>query len=303
MSPKPKGEPKLGSPEQALPVDEYDVRTGLLEFYASQADMVLTQYNNINHLLGPTDDWTAPGTYCEILLRDLLRRSFPAHLSIDKGFIHGRRKVGDKWIHSPEIDILVHDSHNFRPVFRMDDFVIVQPEAVRAVIQVKRTMTSGVLEKALENVVEAKRHVRDCGRASVELSRVFSAVVTFEDDIKDRKDGGLSETYGNRLRACYTEEKDAHTLPNFVGSLSKLFFGKNVRPDRVSYGVWPSIHDKKNVGLQVLLASMTQTIIEQGFYPRFGFPAGMSLAGTIVIFEKPRAKSAPAGEEPKPPAS
>jgi hypothetical protein len=174
----------------------------------------------------------------------------------------------------------------------MDDFVIVQPEAVRAIIQVKRTMTSAVLEKALENVVEAKRHVRDCGRSSIQLELVYSAVVTFEDDIKDRQDGSVSGTYANRLRKCHAEEKDAYTLPNFVGSLKTRFCGLNLdRPDRVTYSIYPSVHNDKYVGLQVILASMTQMVIEHSFYPRFGIPQDMASMDTIAIYEKAKAGS------------
>jgi hypothetical protein len=274
------GETALAKPPQP---DETDLKTGLLDFYSAQADLVLTQYKNINFLLGETNDWTAPGTYCEVLLRDLLRKSFPAFLSFDKGFVHGRRQVGENSQHCPEIDILAHDTHNYRPIFRMEDFVIVQPEAVRGIIQVKRTMNSSVLETALKNVVEAKQHIRDCGR-SVDLSKVYSAVVTFGDNIKDREDGSVSQTYGNQLAKFYTEEKDRFTLPIFVGSLTTRFCGFNSsRPTQVTYRVYPSVYGGMNVGLQVLLASMTSALIAPGFRPRFSIPKGLRRVDEITL--------------------
>ena len=82
---------------------------GLVDFYSSQADLMLAQYENINRLLGPTTDWTGPGTHCEALLRDLLRRFLLKDAAVDKGFIFGRCDHNGIERHSPEIDILIHD--------------------------------------------------------------------------------------------------------------------------------------------------------------------------------------------------
>jgi len=68
---------------------------GLVEYYASQANVMLSQYKNINLLLGHTHDWQHPGELCEILLRDFLRRFLPTVYSVDKGFIYGRTTVDD----------------------------------------------------------------------------------------------------------------------------------------------------------------------------------------------------------------
>src|SRR5688572_3738026 len=94
----------------------YDLRQGLFEFCSSQAEVMLAQYRNINQLLGPTDDWTAPGTLCEVLIRDLIRRVLPSRYSVDKGFVFGRRMKGSDEVHSPEVDVLVHDTHEYAPV-------------------------------------------------------------------------------------------------------------------------------------------------------------------------------------------
>ena len=77
---------------------------GLIDFFHAQADLMLTQYKNINHMLGPTNDWSHPGTLCEELLRAFLRASLVAGASADKGYIYGRMTYGRKSIHSPEIE-------------------------------------------------------------------------------------------------------------------------------------------------------------------------------------------------------
>jgi hypothetical protein len=85
-------------------------------------------------------------------------------MSVDKGFVFGRVQRGKKNIHGPEIDVLIHNSIDYRPVFRLEDFVIVQPEAVLGMIQVKRTLRTGKdasLAKGIRQVVDAKQHLLD----------------------------------------------------------------------------------------------------------------------------------------------
>jgi hypothetical protein len=129
------------SPPPPAAAPGFDLTPGLLEYYSSQAELMLSQYENINRLLGPTHDWTHPGDFCEILFRDFLRKFLPPSLSADKGFFYGRATIKGEDIHCPEIDILIHDTQQFRPLFRIGDFVIVQPQAVRGMIQVKRILT------------------------------------------------------------------------------------------------------------------------------------------------------------------
>ncbi|TWT62851.1 DUF6602 domain-containing protein [Rubinisphaera italica] len=261
--------------------------TGLFEFYASQASVMLAQYDNIVHLIGPTDDWTAPGTHCEVLLRDFIRRNLPSKFSVDKGFIYGRREVEGKSKHCPEIDILIHDTANYRPAFRLEDFVIVQPEAVRGVIQIKRTLTSGQLASALENVVEAKRFVRDCKtQQSIPLDGVFSAAVFFEDEVVVPKTKPVSDTYQNQIKSHFTDLSDAYTMPNYVGSLKHLsFFFGGLNKNKMHYKVYKSVHNGVNAGLQGFLYCLSEAILSFGMQPRFQFPDDYLNIDHFVFYE------------------
>jgi len=272
------------NPEQA---GDHGLGRGLFDFYASQAEVMLAQYENIVHLLGSTHDWTAPGTHCEVLLRDFLRRNLPSTFSVDKGFIYGRREVDGVSKHCPEIDILIHDTSHYRPAFRLEDFVIVQPEAVRGVIQVKRTLTAGQLTNAVKNVVEAKRFVRDCKtQPGVPLEEVFAAAVFFEDEIPVPKNKLVSDTYKNQIVSHFSEFKDGYTMPNYVGSLKHLsLFFHGVNGQRMAYGVYNSIHDGKNAGLQGFLVHLSRAILPFGMQPRFQFPKDYQNIDHFVFYD------------------
>ncbi len=272
-----------------------EVNTGLTAYYSSLAQAALHQYDTITHLLGRTRDWTAPGTACEVLIRELVRRVLPDRYSVDKGFTHGRRIVGADTKHSPEIDVMIHDRESYAPLTRIDDFVIVQPASVRGVIQVKRTLTSDTLKKGIKNLVDAKTHIRECmgnSPRSHPLDEVFSAFVTFRDDVDEPKDG-ISQTYENRIKESFTEFKDGYVAPHFVGSLSRRvfgFWGLNIRQmDYVAYECEHPEADGRsqvNLGIQIFLLLLTKAILPVGMRPPFAFPPDFKGVTHFNVFKK-----------------
>jgi len=80
------------------------------------------------------------GNYREVILRDLIRQHLPDKFSVATGFIEG---------FAQQLDIIVYDSHNYSPFFREGDLVVVKQEAVRAIIEVKTTLTPSTLLDAL----------------------------------------------------------------------------------------------------------------------------------------------------------
>ena len=255
----------------AAPTTEpHDLGPGLVEYYSSQADLMLSQYKNINHLLGPTHDWTHPGDFCEILFRDFLRKFLPPSLSADKGFFYGRATLDGKDTHCPEIDILIHDSQQYRPIFRMGDFVIVQPQAVVGMIQVKRTLSDKPVRVGVRNVVMAKQHLlnvlwKEKPNEWLDYSsppRVFTAVVGFEDEIVNPASfyGRLLLKWAVKQRAYDRPnmmETSMYVLPTFIASLEKQFV---FQVDGNLYYIYDSFTDKANTCVQALLSNLYHVI-------------------------------------------
>lgn len=123
----------------------------LAEFYSADAETLRIKYKQVEALMGLGHHSQSEGSHCEALLKEFLRRTLPRHVSIDSGFI---RRVSDTdWtktgitpptlapgspVATPQLDIIVHDSTEYAPLFRSEDFVVVLPEAARAVIEVKK---------------------------------------------------------------------------------------------------------------------------------------------------------------------
>jgi len=289
---------------------------GLVHFYSSQAEMVLSQYENINQLLGPTTDWTHPGTHCEILLRDFLRRHLLQGMSVDKGYVFGRVQRGGTDSHGPEIDILIHNTSDFRPVFRLEDFVIVQPEAVLGMIQVKRTFRSGKegpLAKGVRQIVDAKQHfldvtvqqrIREMTEAYAgddsrvkkfpELSdrkQAFTAVVSFEDETDK-----LPETFRKVLLEAYRANRSCaypvgefdtsvYVLPDVVVSLKQMALCSGRRSiAHQKYYFYESVCEGRNIGLQLLLSQLTHAVFNLGTKkPPFAFLEKIAPIGVVQV--------------------
>jgi hypothetical protein len=178
----------------------------LVEFHSNEWQAMLLRYQQIEKLIGKSHHASSEGDYCEILVREFLRAVLPRRFSADTGFI--RRPNFDLVENlvecaSPQLDIIIHDTVDYSPIFRSGDFVVVLPAAVVGVIEVKKRITSGELKKALVNLAESRVIVSESGPL---LTDRFTAVVAFsavEDMIPKTK--SCSESYANRFREVNQE--------------------------------------------------------------------------------------------------
>jgi hypothetical protein len=79
----------------------------------------------------------------EELLRSLLERHLPTRFHVATGFI-------DPFPN--QMDILIYDQIDYAPLFRAGNLVVVPPEAVRAIIEVKSSLKRVELSAALQQI-------------------------------------------------------------------------------------------------------------------------------------------------------
>lgn len=278
-----------------------ELAQGLFDFYSGQASAMLAVYEDINRLLGKTNDWTHPGTHCEVLLRNFIRKQLLAGMSADKGFVYGRVSGKEPSGHGPEIDILIHNTQEYRPVFRLDDFVIVQPEAVIGMIQVKRTLRTtpkNVVRTGIRNIAHAMQHLIDVQQQSrtarygdkmplhptitnFQGPAVFTALVGFDCEIpknpgEEIKTALLEQYEESQTWEYPTAELDTGvvTLPDFVGSLKgPCFITASAGLNQCEYLVYPPEHSDRNLSLQLLTWVITQRAFNfRHVKPPFAFP-------------------------------
>jgi hypothetical protein len=91
--------------------------------------------------------YPSEGEYLEYVVRSYLRRRIPKRFEISTGFIStlGTNRPANGALEvtrnvSRQFDVLIWDADAFPPLFRADDFVVVVPESVRAVIEVTKCL-------------------------------------------------------------------------------------------------------------------------------------------------------------------
>ncbi|MHB9069652.1 MAG: DUF6602 domain-containing protein [Sedimentisphaerales bacterium] len=89
--------------------------------------------------------WPTDGAWKEIALRNILRKHLPESCMVGHGFIVGKDKV------SSQIDILIA-SKNQPTLFKDGDLLIVTPNAVRAIVEVKTNLKNANSIKAFEKL-------------------------------------------------------------------------------------------------------------------------------------------------------
>ncbi|MEX3007306.1 DUF6602 domain-containing protein [Hoeflea sp. TYP-13] len=120
----------------------------------------------LEHVIGSTH-FPSIGQYKERLLAKVLRDYLPRTIEVGTGFVLFPCPL-EKGVDlenfdelnqasfqpSRQCDIIVFDSSTVPVIFRDDDFVVVRPESVKAIIEVKGSLTSKGLRDTLENAIE-----------------------------------------------------------------------------------------------------------------------------------------------------
>jgi len=135
----------------------------LAEFQSYLSESFFRRINLLEKIIG-NRHWLTTGTYKEKVLLGFLNDTLPNRLAAQSGFIvfpcekqfrDGERPEDYDYLNSSsydiskQIDIIVYDQQNFSPILNDRDTVILGPESVRAVIEVKGRLSPKHLEAAV----------------------------------------------------------------------------------------------------------------------------------------------------------
>lgn len=140
------------------------VRTDLTGYAALLGESLTAKVDLLERLIGDAH-YPSLGQYKERLLADTIRGFLPRTVEVGTGFVmfphQDMNPLGGADLHDPlnqsaysisrQCDILVYDAARYPAVFRDGDFVVLRPEAVRAVIEVKGSLSKSETMKALSS--------------------------------------------------------------------------------------------------------------------------------------------------------
>ncbi|XGV97796.1 MAG: DUF6602 domain-containing protein [Leptolyngbya sp. BL-A-14] len=143
------------------------VETSFVEYHKSMAAELKAVKDRIRHLIG-SNHWLTDGEHKEAVVRKFLRTYLPETFHIGRGFIC----YSDGTV-STQIDILVTDK-NKPTLFKDGELVIVTPDSVEAILEVKTRQDSNCeLVETLEKLAEQVGKVRCSSVAKVCWSGLF----------------------------------------------------------------------------------------------------------------------------------
>lgn len=113
------------------------------------------------------------GAYKERLLRSVIAQFLPRRFEVGTGFVlfPSRRLAshdemaaltGRSHQLSKQLDLIIYDSAEHPVVFREDDFVVLRPESVRAVIEVKGALDGRGIDSTVDALLDYGRKWKAC---------------------------------------------------------------------------------------------------------------------------------------------
>ncbi len=158
--------------------------------------------------------WGEDGRYKEVILMNYLRRILPSDVSVGTGFV--KNKIGEL---TGQIDIIVYKSSAPR-LFSEGDFVILMPESILGIIEVKSKSTHSTLSNTNSGfsvIQKAEENGRMIGNTDIfngnplgDGRRCYSAYRLSYKNVTGIKDGekpGFAFGYfiSNLLEAVYSQ--------------------------------------------------------------------------------------------------
>ncbi|TGD94912.1 DUF6602 domain-containing protein [Methylobacterium nonmethylotrophicum] len=149
-------------------------RSDITSFASLLGDGFATKIDLLTKLIQDRH-YPSVGAYKERLLSQIIKEYVPQKYSIGTGFVLFAHKEDGARAHMDEFDsmnmgahslsrqcdILIYDAHSYPVIFRDGDFVIVRPESVCAVIEVKGTANPREILHTLQSFLEFGRRWRE----------------------------------------------------------------------------------------------------------------------------------------------
>ena len=234
-------------------------------YFKSLAKELDSKLDRINSLINNHPG--EKGSYHEYILKDLIKNFLPNRFSLKTGFIYfGESKI------SPQIDLMVIDENESGCILaKYDDFVIVYPEAVCCVIEIKTAFSkqdfidsTNLIQKVKKiSIVNTQRHGVIGGlifafrgeklspaklnnwykaKASCQFAEYPEAILCLKEGMITKKDI-KSEKWGHYFITGDNEELKWKSLSIFLAMIIKFCDLKADKPERNSFERFAYIHE------------------------------------------------------------
>ncbi len=142
------------------------IQRDFIEFHKSIAAELNSTKDRIRNLIGDTH-WQTDGEHKEAVLRKVLHAHLPENLKVGRGFVCLNGET------SSQIDILIV-SRNKPTLFKEGELIIVTPDTVEAIIEVKTKASDyRIVGEALKKLAEDVKIIRSQGNRKCQAGLFF----------------------------------------------------------------------------------------------------------------------------------
>jgi hypothetical protein len=203
-------------------------------------------------------NWSEDGRYKEAIFKNIIKRYLPGNYSVGTGFVISRDNGIIK--QTNQIDVIIYNNL-FPAFFQEGDFVILTPECVRGIIEIKTR-----LDNSLFNDVVNICNFNGQFICKYSSGKVFNGLFFFDDGstITDRTKRMLIDE-----RERYTIEERKKYLLNHIAIGDSHFVKYNVNNDD-KY----CLYELKNLAYSYFIMNIIEDIVWNGAIPqnRLWFP-------------------------------
>ena len=163
--------------------------TNLTNYHKSITAEIISTNKRVRDLV---THWGEEGKYKEVVFKNILKRFLPNNLEIGTGFIIKPLGRGEH-VESKQLDIIIYEN-SYPILFREADFVIMTPEGVRGIIEIKANLLNQNIEEIIDTCNQNAQFIYE-GKDNKE-KKLFNGIFSYESRIpNDRVRRIIRESY------------------------------------------------------------------------------------------------------------
>lgn len=146
----------------------------IIEYHKATTRELLALTNKVRELIS---HWGEDGRYKEAVFKNILRRFLPDKYLIGTGFVVKQTDLRDQHLSSKQLDLIIYD--NGSPLlFKEGDFVILTPDSVRGIIEIKANLQNQDITEIVSQANENGKFIYE-GQINREY-KIFNGIFSFE---------------------------------------------------------------------------------------------------------------------------
>jgi len=190
----------------------------IIEYHKSTTKELLALANRVRNLISHNGE---DGVYKEIVLKNIIRRFLPEKYYIGTGFVVHQTENREQHIPSTQIDLLIYDDAS--PIlFKEGDFVILTPDSVRGIIEVKSNIQNVT---SLKEVLIKSNKIGQTifNSKSDKTQKFFNGIFSYDGYFNDYRGQTLVDNYLEGVSDFINDVNHKKFIVNHVSFNKDLF--------------------------------------------------------------------------------